>query len=81
MANSVIVEVKNLTKRFDELLVLENVSIEVLRAENLIVFGKSGSGKSVLLKCIIGLMKPDAGNIFINSQNVLELSIEQVLIA
>lgn len=78
MANNLIVEVKNLTKRFDGLLVLENVSIEVHRAENLIVFGKSGSGKSVLLKCIIGLMKPDSGNIFINDQNVLELSIKEL---
>jgi len=78
MADSRVVEVKKLTKRFDELLVLENVSIEVLRAENLVVFGKSGSGKSVLLKCIIGLMKPDKGNIFINSQNILELTIHQL---
>ncbi len=78
MANNLIVAVENLTKRFDELLVLENVSIEVHRAENLIVFGKSGSGKSVLLKCIIGLMKPDAGNVFINDKNVLELSINQL---
>lgn len=78
MANNLIVVVDNLTKRFDELLVLENVSIEVHRAENLIVFGKSGSGKSVLLKCIIGLMKPDVGNIFINDQNVLELSIKEL---
>ncbi|MFA5804581.1 MAG: ATP-binding cassette domain-containing protein [Melioribacteraceae bacterium] len=78
MANNLIVVVENLTKRFDELLVLENVSIEVHRAENLIVFGKSGSGKSVLLKCIIGLMKPDAGNVFINDKNVLELSIKEL---
>ena len=78
MANNLIVEVKNLTKRFDGLLVLENVSIEVHRAENLIVFGKSGSGKSVLLKCIIGLMKPDAGDIIINDQNVRELSIKEL---
>lgn len=78
MANNLIVVVENLTKRFDELLVLENVSIEVHRAENLIVFGKSGSGKSVLLKCIIGLMNPDYGNIFINDKNVLELSINQL---
>jgi phospholipid/cholesterol/gamma-HCH transport system ATP-binding protein len=78
MADNLIVVVKNLTKRFGELLVLENVSIEVHRAENLIVFGKSGSGKSVLLKCIIGLMKPDSGNIFINDQNVLELSIKEL---
>lgn len=78
MADDLIVEVKNLTKRFEELLVLENVSIEVHRAENLIVFGKSGSGKSVLLKCIIGLMKPDAGDIIINDQNVRELSIKEL---
>ncbi len=73
-----IVKVENLTKRFEELLVLENVSIEVLHAENLIVFGKSGSGKSVLLKCIIGLMKPDSGDILINNQNILELSLKQL---
>ena len=78
MANNLIVVVENLTKRFDGLLVLENVSIEVHRAENLIVFGKSGSGKSVLLKFIIGLMKPDAGNVFINDKNVLELSIKEL---
>jgi phospholipid/cholesterol/gamma-HCH transport system ATP-binding protein len=78
MADSRVVIVKNLTERFDELLVLENVSIEVLRAENLVVFGKSGSGKSVLLKCIIGLMKPDKGSIYINNQNVLELSVHQL---
>ena len=78
MADNLIVVVNNLTKRFGELLVLENVSIEVHRAENLIVFGKSGSGKSVLLKCIIGLMKPDSGNIFINDKNVLELSIKEL---
>lgn len=78
MANSLIVSVENLTKRFDELIVLENVSIEVFRAENLVVFGKSGSGKSVLLKCIIGLMKPDSGTIFINEKNVLELSFKEL---
>ena len=78
MANNLIVVVENLTKRFDGLLVLENVSIEVHHAENLIVFGKSGSGKSVLLKCIVGLMKPDAGNVFINDKNVLELSIKEL---
>jgi phospholipid/cholesterol/gamma-HCH transport system ATP-binding protein len=77
MADSV-VKVENLTKRFDELLVLENVSIDVFRTENLIVFGRSGSGKSVLLKCIIGLMKPDNGDILINNQNVLDLSLKQL---
>ncbi|PKL81873.1 MAG: ABC transporter ATP-binding protein [Ignavibacteriae bacterium HGW-Ignavibacteriae-3] len=74
----IVVKVENLTKRFAEHTVLEDVSIEVQRAENLIVFGKSGSGKSVLLKCIIGLMKPDEGNIFMNGKNLLDFSIKQL---
>jgi phospholipid/cholesterol/gamma-HCH transport system ATP-binding protein len=78
MANSRVVIVKNVTKRFEEHTVLENVSVEVFRGENLIVFGKSGSGKSVLLKCIIGLMRPDGGSIFINNYNMLELPVNQM---
>ena len=70
MADTRIVEIKNLTKRFEDNLVLENINESVLRGENLVVFGRSGSGKSVLLKCIIGLMRPDNGEIFINGQNV-----------
>ncbi|MFA7228732.1 MAG: ATP-binding cassette domain-containing protein [Melioribacteraceae bacterium] len=74
----IIVKTENLTKSFDELLVLKNISVQVERAENLIVFGKSGSGKSVLLKCIIGLMKPDSGNIYINNNKISDLSIKQL---
>jgi len=58
--------------------VLDKISFEVKRAENLVVFGRSGQGKSVLLKCIIGLMIPDEGNIFINGQNVTKLSINEL---
>jgi phospholipid/cholesterol/gamma-HCH transport system ATP-binding protein len=78
MADTRIVEIKNLTKRFEDNLVLENINESVRRGENLIVFGRSGSGKSVLLKCIIGLMHPDNGEIFINGQNVLKLSLKEL---
>ena len=78
MADTRIVEVKNLTKRFEEHVVLDNVSLVVERAENLVVFGRSGQGKSVLLKCIIGLMAPDHGDIFIKGTNVLKLSIAKL---
>lgn len=78
MADSRVIIVENLTKRFGDITVLDNISFDVNRAENLVVFGRSGQGKSVLLKCIIGLMKPDEGNIFINGQNILELSINQL---
>jgi phospholipid/cholesterol/gamma-HCH transport system ATP-binding protein len=78
MADARIVEIKNLTKRFEDNLVLENINESVRRGENLVVFGRSGSGKSVLLKCIIGLMHPDNGEIFINGQNILKLSIKEL---
>jgi phospholipid/cholesterol/gamma-HCH transport system ATP-binding protein len=78
MADTRIVEIKNLTKRFEDNLVLENINESVRRGENLIVFGRSGSGKSVLLKCIIGLMHPDNGEIYINGQNVLKLSLKEL---
>ncbi len=78
MADSRIIIVENLTKRFGVLTVLDKISFDVNRAENLVVFGRSGQGKSVLLKCIIGLMKPDEGNIFINGQNILKLSLNEL---
>ncbi len=78
MADSRLVEIENLTKRFDEHLVLDDVSLNVRRGENLVVFGRSGQGKSVLLKCIIGLMTPEKGKIFINGQSVLDLPVKQL---
>lgn len=74
MADSRLIEIKNLTKGFDGKLVLNDISLHVDRAENFIVFGQSGTGKSVLLKCIIGLMVPEAGEIFINDTNVITAS-------
>jgi len=78
MANNRVVEIENLSKRFDSLIVLENISLFVSRAENLVIFGRSGQGKSVLLKCIIGLMPPDSGTIYINGRNILELSLNEL---
>jgi len=78
MADSRIVKIENLTKRFETLSVLENISIDVTHGENLVVFGRSGQGKSVLLKCIIGLMEPDTGSIFINDKNIIESSLKEI---
>lgn len=75
MADSInYIKINNLTKRFDKLVVLNNISMHVETGENLVVFGRSGTGKSVLLKCIIGLLKPDNGEIFVDNNNVLNLS-------
>lgn len=68
-----IVEIKNVSKSFGTFTVLDDVSVEVSRGENLVVFGKSGTGKSVLLKCMVGLLTPDSGTIFINGKNVASL--------
>lgn len=71
-----IIEIQNLSKRFGDNAILDNVSINVEEAENLVVFGRSGTGKSVLLKCIVGLMKPDAGEILIKDENVWRISLK-----
>jgi phospholipid/cholesterol/gamma-HCH transport system ATP-binding protein len=78
MADTRIVEIKNLCKSFESHKVLDNVSVDVHRGENLVVFGRSGQGKSVLLKCIIGLMQPDAGKIYINDKDISLLTIKQL---
>jgi phospholipid/cholesterol/gamma-HCH transport system ATP-binding protein len=68
------VEVKNIHKSFDDNVVLDGVSFSVEEGENMIVFGRSGTGKSVLLKCMIRLMEPDAGEITIQGKDVLNLN-------
>ncbi len=78
MANTLIVEIQNLTKRFESHKVLDNISLNVNRGENLVVFGRSGQGKSVLLKCIIGLMPFDSGKIFINNKDISKLTIKEL---
>lgn len=72
------IEIQNLSKSFGDLHVLDDVSIDINAGENLVVFGKSGSGKSVLLKCIVGLLKPDSGKIFVNDKNVIEFSSKEL---
>ena len=72
------IEIKNLSKSFGDHIVLDNVSINIPPKENTVVFGKSGSGKSVLLKCIVGLMSPDSGEIIIEGKNVLRYSMKEL---
>lgn len=68
------VEIKNLVKSFGSFTVLDGVSLDAESGENLVIFGKSGTGKSVLLKCLVRLLEPDAGEIFVGNQNVLSLN-------
>ncbi len=67
---SVNIRVANLRKSYDSVPVLRGISFEVKRGETFVIMGPSGSGKSVLLKHIIGLEPPDAGDIFIEEHSV-----------
>ncbi len=71
--NKTIIEVKNLTKSFNDNIVLNNINFELFEGESLAIIGESGSGKSVLLKNIIGLLTPDKGSIKINGLEMVNL--------
>lgn len=74
----IVLQVSNLKKRFGNNIVLDDFSFELHRNENIVVLGKSGSGKSVLIKCIIGLMKPEDGSIIILGKEVNEMNAEEL---
>ncbi len=74
--NEIVLEVNNLCKSFGSTIVLNQFNLSLHKGENLIVLGKSGSGKSVLIKCIIGLMKPEQGSIKIFGKDVLSMEHE-----
>lgn len=65
-----LIEIKNLKKSFGSLEVLKDISLKLHNGENLVVLGKSGSGKSVLIKCIVRLLSPDGGTINLLGENV-----------
>jgi phospholipid/cholesterol/gamma-HCH transport system ATP-binding protein len=68
------VKISHVSKAFEDFVVLDDVSLLVNHGENLVVFGKSGTGKSVLLKCIVKLLVPDEGEVFIEGKNVHTIS-------
>jgi phospholipid/cholesterol/gamma-HCH transport system ATP-binding protein len=69
-----VIEIHNLKIGFESQEVLKNVSLHLLKGENLVVLGKSGSGKSVLIKCIVRLLHAEEGSIEVLGENVKELS-------
>ena len=71
--NKTIIEVKNLSKSFNDIMVLNNINFKLFEGESLAIIGASGSGKSVLLKNIIGLLTPDKGSIKINGLEMVNL--------
>jgi len=78
MQNNPIVEVKNLYKSFGSNHVLKDFSMSVKAGENMVVLGKSGSGKSVLIKCIINLIEADQGDIKILNNSIQNMDEDEV---
>jgi phospholipid/cholesterol/gamma-HCH transport system ATP-binding protein len=71
------IRLRGVTKRFGDKLVLDGVDLDVAAGTSTVVIGGSGSGKSVLIKCILGLIAPDSGSIEIDGQDVLRMEAHQ----
>ncbi|HET6159843.1 MAG TPA: ABC transporter ATP-binding protein [Dongiaceae bacterium] len=74
MSSDLKIKVRGLCKSFGRKVVLKDLDLDVPKGESLVVIGGSGTGKSVLIKCIIGLMKPDKGSIEIDGHEVTRMS-------
>lgn len=72
-ASEAVIEVQHLFKSFGENKVLNDFDMKLYKGENLAILGKSGSGKSVLIKCIIGLLKPEKGSIKVFGEDITNL--------
>jgi phospholipid/cholesterol/gamma-HCH transport system ATP-binding protein len=73
-----VIAVEDLHKSFGSKQVLNGISLTVSRGETLAVLGRSGTGKSVLLRLIIGLQKPDSGSVRIHGQDIAGLALDQI---
>ena len=74
MSAKVKIEIKDLKKSFNNKDVLSGIDLNIMQGESLVILGGSGSGKSVLIKTIIGLITPDSGSIKLDDQEITKLS-------
>ena len=73
------ISIKNIKKAFNHVNVLNGINLDVAKGESMVVIGGSGTGKSVLLKVILGLIQPDSGEIFLEGQSLSRIGREQFL--
>lgn len=78
-ANNIIIDIKNLKKSFGDQKVLDGVTLQLHENENLVVLGKSGSGKSVLIKCIVSLLQHDEGTITVGKHELTDINEEDLI--
>lgn len=76
--NNIVVELEHVKKKFGDNEVLKDINIKINKGENLVVLGKSGSGKSVLIKCLVGLIKPDEGKLEVFKKDITNLNNEEL---
>lgn len=76
--NPVVLNATHVYKSFGDNHVLVDFNFQLHKGENVVILGKSGSGKSVFIKCVIGLMEPDAGSITVLEQDITNLSMHQL---
>ncbi len=73
-----VIEINNLEKSFNGRMVLKDINLFLKRSENVVVLGKSGIGKSVLIKCIVGLIQPDSGSLKVFGKEVSEMNAKEL---
>lgn len=73
-SKTIMLEIKDLYKAFDDNHVLNGFNLNLFEGDNLVIMGKSGSGKSVMIKCLVGLMKPDSGSIKVMGNDITKLN-------
>ena len=67
---NIVINIQELHKGFGDTKVLNGFNLELLNGENLVIMGKSGSGKSVMIKCLVGLMEPDSGKVEVLGRDI-----------
>lgn len=73
-----VISIKGLNKGFGDQVVLKDFDMELYESENLVLMGKSGSGKSVMIKCLVGLMEPDSGSIEVLGRDITKLGQQEM---
>lgn len=73
------IEFRNVVLSFDERVVLDNLSFKVLKGETKIILGGSGGGKSTIIKLVLGLLKPDSGEVLVDGEDITNYSEERMM--
>src|SRR5215468_12449603 len=73
------IEFRNVMLAFDDRVILNNLSFKVMKGETKIILGGSGGGKSTIIKLVLGLLKPDEGQVLVDGEDVTDYSEDQMM--